>query len=84
MNVNFTHKKIGYVYFSSLLILFFTSNLFAQESKIEDTPVTESFFGFNMNMVLEKLADKYEFQLDYEKELFSSKPLQGLTFRGIR
>ena len=83
MNVTFTRLIIGKTQLLVLLAALISFNLLAQESKIEDTPVTESFFGFNVNMILEKLADKYDFQLDYEKDLFSNNPLQALTFRNL-
>ncbi|MCK5278639.1 MAG: TonB-dependent receptor, partial [Cyclobacteriaceae bacterium] len=61
--------------------LIYSTPIKAQDIKIEDTPVTESFFGFSLNMVLEKLSEEYRFQLDYDKNIFSKKPLQAITYR---
>ncbi len=72
---------------TSFVIVFFISYLFcspqlkAQDKKIEDTSVTESFFGFNLNMILEKLSEDYNFQLDYDNNLFSNKPLKAFSYR---
>lgn len=67
------------VFFISCLI--YSNPLKAQDNKIEDTPVTESFFGFSLNMVLDKLSEEYKFQIDYDKNLFNKKPLQAVTYR---
>lgn len=83
MNSNFTFGKNLLRALTILLLVIQTNLLFAQNDKIEHTLVTESFFGFNLNMVLEKLSSAYEFKLDYDKDLFNNKPLQGLTFRNL-
>lgn len=83
MNLKFAVNKIILTHLSVLLLFLNVHVIFAQEQKHEDTPVTESFFGFNMNMILEKLAEEYNFQLDYDQLIFAKKPLQGITFRGL-
>ncbi len=83
MDTKFTLSKILINRFAILILLLYPNILKAQDNKIENTPVTESFFGFNLNMILEKISTEYEFQLDYDEVLFSNKPLQGITFRNL-
>lgn len=83
MDLKCTVNKFILTHLAVLFLVLNVHVVFAQERKIEDTPVTESFFGFTMNMVLEKLAEAYRFQLDYDQILFANKPLQGITFRNL-
>jgi ferric enterobactin receptor len=59
------------------------TKILAQEVKIEDKIVTEYFFGLDVNLILEELAEKYDFDLDYDKNAFSNTRLQRFTFRGL-
>ncbi|MCG8307544.1 MAG: TonB-dependent receptor [Cytophagales bacterium] len=79
--MNFTLRKKTFI--QILILSLLSGALFAQERKIEETLVTEAFFGFNLDMILEKLADKYDFQLDYDRDLFGKKPLQALIFHNL-
>ncbi len=83
MNKKLTLKKGLKTHVSILLFLFQFNLIFAQESKIEETLVTESFFGFSLNMILDKLAEGYGFQIDYDRGIFNNKPLQSITFRDL-
>lgn len=83
MNIKYKVNIILLTHLSVLLLFLNIQILSAQDRKIEETPVTESFFGFNMNMILEKLSEEYKFQLDYDRNLFANNPLQGLTFRKL-